>query len=259
MKSYSHAKAEKINNEFKKYEYNYDLTLKDDKEYIIRFDGVGMTKAFMSKPELKKSFLFSMKEAIERFMLNEKDLYFAYSYSDEVSIYLEKQTILRYKNRVEKLISILASKLTAAFYIAANNHNLDLSLQLRSFDARIIELDSINYVIDYFLCRQSYAISSHLIFLRNKYLDNYYVTSSTSIINQLKNIGIDYEAISRSERLGLLFVNKEYQVVFEFLADKNRLEDCFEKRKKMLNPFFNKKNKSAVLIKNKKKYSQAKA
>ena len=66
MKSYSHAKAEKINNEFKKYEYKYDLTLKDDKEYIIRFDGVGMTKAFMSKPELKQSFLFSMKEAIER-------------------------------------------------------------------------------------------------------------------------------------------------------------------------------------------------
>lgn len=256
MKFYSHAKAEKMNNEFKKYEAAYDLTLKEDKEYIIRFDGVGMTKAFMGKPELKKSFLFSMKEAIEKLMINENDLFFAYSYSDEVSIYLEKETILRYKNRLEKLISILSSKLTAAFYIAAANHNLDLSLQLRAFDARIIELDSINLVIDYFVCRQAFAISSHLIFLRNKHLDNYYITDSLNIINGLKAKGIDYDSISRSERLGLLFINKEYQVVFEFLADKKRLLDCFEKRKKMINPFFNRKTKSAVLMKNKRKYPQ---
>ena len=79
MMFYSHAMAEQMNKDIKAYEDNYNLVLNEDKLYVLRFDGVGMTKAFMGNDEMKKTFLYTMKDTVYFFMKQELEIRFAYS------------------------------------------------------------------------------------------------------------------------------------------------------------------------------------
>lgn len=231
MMFYSHAMAEQMNNDIKKYEDKYNFVLDINKICVLRFDGVGMTRAFMANYDSKQAFLQTMKDTVAIFMKSETDIYFAYSYSDEISILLEKSAYTRFKGRGEKLLSIYSSKITAAFYLAARKNKLELSNSLRAFDARIIELPDSDAVLKYFIARQAFAISSNLVYLRNSNLNNYSLDNSKKIIELLKNKGINYEKLPAYEKFGLLYVNKQYQRSFEFLANQGRLKKLIDERK----------------------------
>lgn len=237
MMFYSHAKAEQMNKEIKAYEDNYNIVLDLEKLYVLRFDGVGMTRAFMNNKENKRIFLQTMKDTIYFFMKHEPEIRFAYSYSDEISILLEEATITRFKGRCEKILSIFSSKITAAFYIAARKNHLDLSNTLRAFDGRIIELPNIDYVIKYFLARQAFAISSNLVYLRNTNLNNYSLDNSNKIIELLSKKGINYDEIPNYERFGIIYVNRQFHPSFEFLANQPKLKLLIKERKTYQNTY----------------------
>lgn len=243
MRYYSHSYAENLNLRVKLNEEKFNTHLEKDTHYVIRLDGVGMTKSFYSKPDYKRAFMHTMRDTLQMFMQSENSLRFAYTYSDEISIYLEETFLNKYTYRTEKILSVVASKITAAFYISAQKYGLPLEKKLESFDARIIELPSELDVLVYFEARQAFTISSHLIYLRNTYLNNYRLDNSRMIISSLARLGINYEEdYSKSERFGLIWVNKEYQVPFEFLNDKKRLNHLFYNRNTVYNRFNKKRN-----------------
>ncbi len=77
---------------------------------------------------------------------------FAYTFSDEISIYL---TELPFEGRVEKLVSVIASFASSALTIA-----MDLKTPV-AFDARIVPVDP-GHVITYLIWRQKEAWRNHM-------------------------------------------------------------------------------------------------
>ncbi len=218
---YTHRKAEKLNEKLHPFEQRYDILLDKGKNYILRLDGVNMTKNFLGKKDVRSLFLKTMRQTMQLLFNQEPKLKFAYSYSDEISILLEESVLNDYDYRLEKIVSIYTSKITAAFYLAASKNQLPLYDRLRSFDGRIIGLDE-RQLKDYFVSRQAFAISSHLIRLKNQHLPDLPSTNSKKIIATLKEKGIIYEEIPKEERYGLLWVNDGFQMPYEFKAFEGR-------------------------------------
>lgn len=199
-------------------EEKYDITLDKDKVYVLRFDGVHMTKNFLGKQEFKIPFLKTMSQTLSLVMNEHKELKFAYSYSDEISIVLEDTILEKYEYRLEKIISIFTSELSMAFFKSAQEQMLPLGGKLRSFDCRIIELEDINELKKYFISRQAFSISCHLARLRYQYLGANFPDNSDLIIEELLKYGIDYYKINKKERYGIIWANKTLLAAYEFVA-----------------------------------------
>ena len=103
--NYTHKYAMQLNEEIVSHEDTYNIILDSQKLYILRFDGVRMTKNFLGNPELRTPFFKTMKEMLQKFMENNLNLKFAYSFSDEISILLSKEVLEEYDYRLEKIIS----------------------------------------------------------------------------------------------------------------------------------------------------------
>lgn len=214
--NYSHRYAMKLNSGMIINEEKYNVMLTENKRYVLRFDGVHMTKNFLGKPEFKIPFLQTMSQTLALVMSEHKELKFAYSYSDEISILLEDEVLEKYNYRLEKIISIFTSELSMAFFMSAQQNMLPLGGKLRSFDCRIIELEDINELKKYFISRQAFSISCHLARLRFQYLGADFPDNSDLIINKLLNYGIDYFKINKKERYGIIWANKMLLPAYEF-------------------------------------------
>lgn len=223
MKNYSHGYAVAINRKYKLLESKYDLNLDNDKKYILRFDGVKMTKTFMSEEKNKTIFLKTMSDTIEIFMLEFPELSFCYSYCDEISLLLNDNILTKYSYRTQKLLSILTGALSVSFYKSALKNELDLNDKTWSFDGRIIELDNNDDVLGYFIARQAYAISSHLLSLARTHLKLNTLKSVPDLLQKLKKAKIDYDKIPNKIKYGIVWAGKELQPSYEFTERKERL------------------------------------
>lgn len=223
MYNYSHKYAENINNKFKDNEIKYNVFLENNKYYVLRLDGVKMTKSFVGSDKNRKIFYKTMKNTIELFFESEVELFTCYSYSDEISFILNDEFLKKYDYRIEKILSIATSKITSAFYISANKNNLDVSGKLQAFDARILEFNKEEEIIDYIIARQAYAISSNLLSLKFKYLSNDVKNNAYSITSALIEKNIFYEQINKNEKFGILFINKMENYIFEFKNNEDKL------------------------------------
>lgn len=221
--NYTHGQALKLNKFMLPYEAKYNYVFNEGKYYILRLDGVHMTRNFIGKPEMRKAFMQTMKTTIQLFMQQNKAFRFAYSYSDEISLLLSTEAAESVEYRLEKLISIYSSKITCAFCMSSSKTGLSLDDKIRSFDCRLLEFETEDEVCRYFKARQAFQISSHFIHLSNEYLNRERITATSKTIEKLKTRGIFYEKLGREERYGILWVDKGFQIPYEFHAESKKL------------------------------------
>lgn len=224
--NYTHKQAVRNYKTLKIYESKYDNCVDKKSFYFIRLDGVKMTKSYLRND--KKAFLYTFRKMIELFMQENPDFKVCYSYADEVSIYIPDLILKKYEYRIEKIISIFSSKITAAFYIAANEIGLELKTLLCSFDARLISLPDFNTVIKYIEARQMFNITRHLLLLNNQYLKDNTLVTSNDIIIALEKKGFIYEKVNRHERYGLLWVDDRFIKCFEFKENEKYLIELLQ-------------------------------
>ncbi len=231
---YSYGYARKLNNYFKKHEKKYDLRLKANRYYVIRFDGKEMTKAFKKKKcAIYEKFFHVMKETFKQFCDFYKNVIFGYSFSDEISILIRvdkriKNEEQKDNNRIEKLLSLMPCKLSLLFNRIAVANNLDLQNKDWLFDARIIEFEKREEVSQYFIARQAYAIDKYLTQLKGEHNIDYKLHKSDDIITELDKIGIKYSDLPINYRYGLMYVKVKNKDVFEFSNNITMLEKlCF--------------------------------
>lgn len=228
---YSYTLANRRNEMFKVKESEFKMELENGRFYVIRFDGKGMTKGFKIKyGAINKVFFDTMKIAFISFVKKYKQIIFAYSFSDEISVLFKaEEGEDNIFSRGEKLLSLMAGQLALDFYKASQTTKLDLKEQDWIFDARLIPLEK-SEVIEYFKARQSYGIDKYLSQCRGEYKLNYRLNISTQIIFALKDKKIDYNKLSPEYKFGLTFAKGSLQQSFEYFSNEEKMEElCFDK------------------------------
>lgn len=207
-KHYSTSKALYDYYKFRQNERLFNVKLNIGAFYVIRLDGKGMTRSFRANKDL---FFHVMKSCFHRFCSDSflqdtlKKFICAYSFSDEVSILFRHSDD---RNRSQKILTLLASKLSVLFYRVANELGLDLREQDWLFDARILEIKR-HESVNYFIARQSFAIDRYLLTFREQDIHH--------------SLAIDMQDMSEY-MLGLLYVLGEYIEIFEFSAEPERFK-----------------------------------
>lgn len=228
---YSYDYAQKKYGPFKQKEEQFDIKLEQNFYYVIRFDGKEMTKGFKIKRQaINKSFFDTMDATFNEFCKTTNITLFGYSFSDEISILIRRSSDDEDDfNRVEKLLSLLSSKLSLIFYRNAQKNNLDLHGKDWIFDARLLQLKE-QEVVNYFLARQAYAIDKYIMQLKTEYGVNYKFKTSKKVLTKLHNLGIKYENLPAQYRYGLIYSPTIQQISFEFDANQSLLRQmCFSK------------------------------
>ena len=152
-KSYNYAYNE--SKEFEKYEVIHSVD-SSDKAVIVRLDGHSITKTFKSNEDCFDLSLYrTMYKISENIIQYFPYIIRSYSFKDEISILVDYKKFLKdeyYKNRQEKLISILAGYVSSMFNLYLKND----SNGLFSFDARIVYIPN-ELVKRYFRNRMSFS------------------------------------------------------------------------------------------------------
>lgn len=214
---YSYGYALEQYRPFKQKEYKFDWMLKKGYYYIIRFDGKGMTRGFKIKHKaINEPFFNTMEDTFNEFCKSTQNIIFGYSFSDEISILIQRSDDAEDDyNRIEKLLSLLSSKLSLMFYRNALKNNLDLHNNDWIFDARIIQLEEQD-VMKYFLARQAHAIDKYITQLKAENRINYKLHTSEAIICALKQNNVIYENLPEKYRYGLIYSPTIVSQPFEF-------------------------------------------
>ncbi len=168
---YSYGYALDLYKPFKKDEEKFNYKFEKDKLYIVRFDGKHMTRDFKKKKEpINEEFFKTMKDTFYSFCSSKKNILFAYSFSDEISILIKgPDDNTSDDSRIEKILSLYASELSVLFYRSAQYRNFQLKRN-SIFDARIIQPNSIT---KYFIARQAFAIDKYIMQLKGKFEIDY--------------------------------------------------------------------------------------
>ncbi|MDE7173285.1 MAG: tRNA(His) guanylyltransferase Thg1 family protein [Helicobacter sp.] len=199
-------------NFFKSNERIFNLRLKIGSYYIIRFDGKGMTRAFRKNREL----FFDVMRATFYHFCNDsfvqdyfRDIPFAYSFSDEVSLLFRHYDD---RNRTQKILTLMTSKMTLVFYKTAHELGLDLHDKDWLFDARILNVQG-HEVENYFMVRQSFAICGYITELCEQLGIGFVSTSKT--LQVARDFG---KHIIKEHLLGLIYAQEQSET-FEFYAN----------------------------------------
>ncbi|MDE6284823.1 MAG: tRNA(His) guanylyltransferase Thg1 family protein [Bacilli bacterium] len=230
LERYSYDYAQAKYQPFKQKEAHFNWKLKKDYYYVIRLDGKGMTKGFKIKHKaINEQFFNTMKDTFKEFCESTPNLIFGYSFSDEISILIKKSYNDKDDyNRIEKLLSLLPSKLTLIFYRNALKHNLDLHDKDWIFDARIIQLKE-QEVVNYFLARQAYAIDKYIMQLKTENGIDFKFKTSKSVLPLLKERGVIYESLPEQYRYGIIYSPTLISRSFEFNTNQSLLKQlCLE-------------------------------
>ncbi|MDE5817404.1 MAG: tRNA(His) guanylyltransferase Thg1 family protein [Helicobacter sp.] len=209
-------KAQYNYNFFKSNEKVFNLRLKIGSYYIIRFDGKGMTRAFRKDRDL---FFEVMRATFYNFCADSfvqdyfREIPFAYSFSDEVSLLFQHYDD---RNRTQKILTLMTSKMTLVFYKTAHELGLDLCDKDWLFDARILKVQG-HEIENYFIVRQSFAICGYIMGLCEQLGIGFVSTSKTLQI--ARDFG---KHIIKEHLLGLIYAQEKSEI-FEFCADVERL------------------------------------
>ncbi|MDE6414951.1 MAG: tRNA(His) guanylyltransferase Thg1 family protein [Anaeroplasmataceae bacterium] len=207
---------------FKYEEEKFNLKLEKDVYYIVRFDGKDMTKDYkINKEPINEEFFKTMKETFYSFCSSKKNIIFAYSFSDEISILIKgpKNSTIE-EARIEKILSLYAGELSILFFKNAQNNRLNTTKN-NVFDARIIQTSSI---YEYFISRQAFAIDKFIMQLKGKFNIDYKLHTSNKVLKELEKKGIKYNEFPAEYRYGLIYNSKEKLESFEFQAQPLKLK-----------------------------------
>ncbi len=219
---YSYGYALDLYKPFKYEEEKFNLKLEKNIFYIVRFDGKDMAKDFKKKKEpINEEFFKTMKETFYSFCSSKKNIIFAYSFSDEISILIKGPKNDATENaRIEKILSLFSSELSILFYKNALKNHLPLKRN-SIFDARIIQPKSIT---KYFIARQAFAIDKYIMQLKGKFEIDYRKKTSNEVLKELKKKDIKYNKFPAEYRYGLIYHSKEKLESFEFQAQPLKLK-----------------------------------
>ncbi|RLF24076.1 MAG: guanylyltransferase [Thermoprotei archaeon] len=142
----------------------------------------------------------------------------AFAFSDEVSFLLAKP--YPFNGRVEKLDSIFASLLSSAF--TCSLYSKLRVLEVVSFDARIVTLDNLDDILDYFAWRQMEAYRNFLNSyayhaMRKRGLSPRRVAEALKglkakeLIKVIKRSGVDIEKLPSWQSRGVLIFRRRYE------------------------------------------------
>ncbi|MCL2522803.1 MAG: tRNA(His) guanylyltransferase Thg1 family protein [Erysipelotrichales bacterium] len=190
------------------------LEIDQNKNCIIRLDGVGMTKGFKTSEIINKSFESAMEKTMFKLMKYFPSAVFAYQFSDEISILFDlKINDKRIMNRVEKLISITSGAASSIFTEVKKDNEIHV------FDSRLSQPPEIE---KYFESRQEYAIWQFIEKLRNKNISPNAIRDSklhdSKIVKQaLASLDppVDYESYPKRYRNGFIMFKKNGKIVTE--------------------------------------------
>ena len=228
---YSYGYAQEKYKPLKQKENQFNLKLEIGKYYVIRFDGKEMTAAFKIKHQaINKPFFDTMSDTFIEFCKTNKIVIFGYSFSDDISILIKGGNNSNSENnRIEKLLSLLSSKLSLLFLKFAQKNDLDLHDRDWIFDARIIELTK-EEIIDYFLARQAYAIDKYIMQLKAENHIDYKLNTSKEVLSQLRSKGVFYDSLPAKYRYGLTYSIHLKPTSYEFDTNKALLNKmCFSR------------------------------
>ena len=152
----------------KEYEIFADLRVPVNSKIIVRLDGRSF-HSFARKMNLTKPYddnFYKVMVEVSKELFKEFSPLFIYTFSDEISILLDK---IPFNGRVEKINSIMASFTSSSFSI---NYNEEFPKAI-AFDSRIIPIND-NEIYDYFKWRQDEAwrncVNGYGVhFLKSKY------------------------------------------------------------------------------------------
>ncbi len=152
----------------KEYEIFSDLRVPVNSKIIVRLDGRSF-HSFARKMNLTKPYddnFYKVMVEVSKELFKEFSPLFIYTFSDEISILLDK---IPFNGRVEKINSIMASFTSSSFSI---NYNEEFPKAI-AFDSRIIPIND-NEIYDYFKWRQDEAwrncVNGYGVhFLKSKY------------------------------------------------------------------------------------------
>ena len=137
-----------LDDHFRQVERTLDVCAPMSQYIIARLDGRGFSKLTNETLNFEKpfddAFHHTMRSVCEHLMQSGFHLTICYTQSDEISV-LFKSDDTSFNRKTRKLNSVLAGEASAVFSIA-HNHPV-------SFDCRIIPLETLNEVADYFLWR----------------------------------------------------------------------------------------------------------
>lgn len=96
-----------------------DFCLRTDEYIVVHLDGVEFTHKYYRKfdSDIKSKVVKALAESAKEMCLENSSIRIAYAYSDEVSFILEgKDIAINDNNRINKIVSKFASRLTLNFY-----------------------------------------------------------------------------------------------------------------------------------------------
>ncbi|MDE6241053.1 MAG: tRNA(His) guanylyltransferase Thg1 family protein [Anaeroplasmataceae bacterium] len=230
INNYTYPSAKRNYSKYKNMENEFNILLKEDSYYIVRFDGKGMTREYRQENHSINAIFFkTMKKVFKTFCENNSNIIFGYCFSDEVSILIKgasgKKAIT---SRVEKILSLYASELSVLFYKTAKENQLEVKSSL--FDARILKVEKEN-IISYFCTRQEFAICNFLQLLRDKHKIDRNIIQSSRIIKELNKKNVHYYNQPAEYRFGLAYSPKQKILSFEFVNNLNVLESLISLEK----------------------------
>jgi tRNA(His) 5'-end guanylyltransferase len=147
-------KIDLLEKKLRVYETTNDLRLSPNMFVIARIDGRNFSR--LTRQELKlKPYDQNMANCMIETAIHVMDCGFktiyGFTQSDEISLLLDPHNInLTFDGKIRKFISILAGEASAKFSTLLKHH--------ASFDCRIIQLPTIDYVMDYFSWRVSDSV-----------------------------------------------------------------------------------------------------
>jgi len=232
MKTTVHAesKGPSLTDRMKAYEQAYTYNLPKRTPIIIRLDG----KAFRTwttnlnrpfdpiLPEL-------MQETVKYLMKEIQGCAFAFSQSDEISLFLRDYDTLTteswFGSSLQKIVSVSASLATAKFNQAAAKHNLPLA----HFDARAFILPK-EEVVNYFIYRQHDGLRNSVSMYANHNLGHKAIQNKN--VNDMKAMlqekGTPWESVPTVFRHGFAIRKDESQITTElplFKDDRSYIEE----------------------------------
>ncbi len=166
----------------KEYEIYSDLRVPVNSKIIVRLDGRSF-HSFAQNMELTKPYddnFYKVIVEVSKELFEEFSPLFIYTFSDEISILLDK---VPFNGRIEKINSVMASFTSSSFTL---NYDVDFPKAV-AFDSRVIPITD-DKIYDYFKWRQDEAwrncVNGYGIhFLKSKY-------SSSQANEKIRGLGL---------------------------------------------------------------------
>ena len=236
--------------EIKPLEEREKTFLEDGKYYIMRFDGVGMTKRFKPQEALFNwLFLRYMKKTFYVFCKHHSaQICFGFQCNDEISIMIKKikQDEDNTLNRKEKLLSLFASEISVLFdeYCAkkAPEENPEyVGERLNIFDARIFEVTQ-EQGLTYFCLRQAFGVEHVITRIFNKtHRDGLDIINALSFLKKRNAMNFQKRK-NRTQKFSYDIIKEEEQLFGSIYKDDQEINPFeFDAQKELLNSIIFKK------------------